>query len=282
MVESSNQYAEQIQREEHRRRKNRIGPLRLLTAQARRLPDFVIIGAQKCGTTALYNYVAEHPDVAPSLTKEIHFFDNHFHRGERWYKAHFPTRRFGSHRMCGEASPAYLLHPTAPRRMAECLPEARLIVLVRNPSDRAYSHFQHNVRKGRESLGFEESFEIELERLASGITPMLDDEAYFQHYHQYSYLLRGCYAAQLARWFKHFHHDRVLILECRDLLMEPATTFRTTLEFLGLSPFEPDYKIHHHYGYSKIDPSLRTRLVEFFKPHNERLYELVGQDFGWD
>ena len=281
MVEAREQYAQQIRRTEARRRKNRIGPLRLLTARARRLPDFVIIGVQKCGTTALYNYVEEHPDVAPALTKEIHFFDHHFHRGERWYRAHFPTRRFDSRALCGEASPAYLLHPAAPRRMVECLPDAKLIVLLRDPADRAYSHFQHNVRKGREGLAFDDAVEIESERLEAGVASVLNDEDYFQRYHQHSYLLRGFYALQLDRWFEHFDREQILVLECRDLLTEPATTFRATLEFLGLPPFDPEYKIHHRYGYSKIDPALRERLVAFFEPHNERLYELVGRDFGW-
>ena len=275
--------AGQVERERARPRRNRIGPLRFLSGHLRRLPDFIIIGVQKCGTTALYKYLEEHPDVLPALTKEIHFFDNNYHRRLTWYRAHFPASRFGAARgLTGEASPSYFLHPLAPARVSVSTPAARLVVVLRNPADRAYSHYQHNVRKGRERMTFEQAIEVEEKRLDGKIEQLLESVNYFVNYHQFSYLLRGIYAAQLQRWYACFAPERILVLDNRDLLTDPSPTFRRALEFLSLSVWEPEYRIHHHYGYSGIESSTRERLAAFFRPHNERLYELMGHDFGWD
>src|SRR5436189_26280 len=120
----------------------------------RPLPDFLILGAQKAGTTALYAYLRWHPQVTGPSFKEVSFFDRHYARGERWYRAHLPVRRRA---VVGEASPSYLFHPLAPERVARMLPEARLIALLRNPVDRAFSHYQHEVALGREQLSFEDA-----------------------------------------------------------------------------------------------------------------------------
>ncbi len=274
-------YAEQVELERQRPRRNRIGPLRLLSGPARRLPDFIIVGAQKCGTTALYAYLEQHPDVASALTKEIHFFDNNYHRGLSWYRAHFPPRMF-RRRTTGEASPSYLVHPLAPSRIRATVPDVRLIVLLRNPADRAYSHFHHNARKGRERRTFDEAVTREAERLRDNVDHVLGDVDYFVTHYQFSYLLRGIYASQLERWMKHFPPERLLILENRDLLEDPQPTFHRTLEFLGLRRWDPEYRIHHHYGYDAITPETRERLLGFFEPFNRQLYEMLGRDFGWE
>ena len=129
------------------------------------MPDFLIIGTQRGGTTSLYNYLLARPQIAAATRKEVHFFDNNFHRGIPWYRAHFPsliqgdmaeTIR-GQRFITGEASPYYLFHPHAPARAALVVPKAKLIVLLRNPVDRAYSHYCRMVKKGRETLSFEDA-----------------------------------------------------------------------------------------------------------------------------
>jgi Sulfotransferase domain len=132
------------------------------TARARSLPGFLIIGAQKAGTTALYAYLRWHPAVLGPSWKEVSFFDRHYSRGEAWYRGQFPNalrlqlveRRSGARPIVGEASPSYLFHPLAPERVAALLPGARLVALVRNPVERAFSHYQHEVALGREPLSF--------------------------------------------------------------------------------------------------------------------------------
>jgi hypothetical protein len=145
-----------------------------LTRGMRLLPDFIIIGGQRCGTTSLFNYLTQHPDVFPSCPKEVHYFSIHYHKGVNWYRSHFPLvmqksyverghdRRF----VAGEATPYYIAHPHAPQRIAETVPEAKLIVLLRNPVDRAYSHYHYEVKNGLETLSFAEAIDREDERLA--------------------------------------------------------------------------------------------------------------------
>ena len=133
--------------------------LRQATARWRPLPDFLVIGAQKAGTTALYAYLRWHPGITGPSWKEVSFFDRHWWRGEAWYRGQFPLR--GRGRLVGEASPSYLFHPLAPERVHSLVPGARLVALVRDPVARAYSHYQHEVALGREPLGFEDALAAE-------------------------------------------------------------------------------------------------------------------------
>src|SRR6266480_7948081 len=135
------------------------------TASLRPLPDFLILGAQKAGTTALYAYLRQHPEITGPSWKEVSFFDRHYARGEAWYRGNFPNSLRARGKLVGEASPSYLFHPLAPERVAGLVPEAKLIALVRNPVDRAYSHYQHEVALGREPLSFEDAVAAEYERL---------------------------------------------------------------------------------------------------------------------
>ena len=145
------------------------------TTRLRGLPDFLIIGAQRCGTTSLYRYLCAHPSVQPAvLNKGIHYFDTNHEQGTAWYRSHFPSepykaylrRRRGVERvLTGEGSPYYFFHPLAPGWIAEELPEARFVVMLRDPVGRAYSQYQHEVARGFEALAFEEALEEEEERL---------------------------------------------------------------------------------------------------------------------
>src|SRR5581483_11863989 len=149
------------------------GIIRQLTADFRVLPDFLVIGGQKCGTTALYNYIIEHPDIYLAVRKQMHYFDNRYEKGDRWYRSGFPTvaekfyvknilrKRF----ITCEATPNYIFHPQAARRVARLLPHAKFILVLRDPVDRAYSHYNHEIRKGTEMLSFEEAIAKEKERL---------------------------------------------------------------------------------------------------------------------
>jgi hypothetical protein len=135
------------------------------TSPFRPLPDFLLLGAQKAGTTALYEYLRRHPQITGPSWKEVSFFDRHWARGESWYRGNFPNLARTRGKLVGEASPSYVLHPLAPQRVQELVPDARLIVLVRNPVDRAFSQYNHEVALGREPLPFEEALDAEDERL---------------------------------------------------------------------------------------------------------------------
>jgi len=266
---------------------------RSLTAGLRTLPDYLVLGAQKAGTTSLHRYLEQHPGVAPSAVKEIHYFSLEWSRGERWYRSHFPTalRRARSRRLqgrdllSGEASPYYLFHPLAPRRARQTVPDARLIVLLRNPVERARSHYHHNVRWGVEELPtLAEAVEREPERLAGERERLLADERYQSFHHRHhSYLARGVYVEQLRAWLEHFPSGQILVLESGEFLRDTPAVFRQVLEFLGLPPWEPgEYGLHNQGSAPPLEPALRQRLAAWFAPHNRALYELLGRDLGWE
>jgi lipopolysaccharide transport system ATP-binding protein len=159
----------------------------------------VIIGEKKCGTTSLYHLLTRHPHVEPAALKEPHYFVEHFDDGIEWYRRCFPppTWKGGRRSITGEATPKYLSHPIVPERMAEVVPQARLIALLRNPVDRAYSDYQQMVRKGLEPRTFEEAVEAqkkslpfvkEDETLEHEERASLDDDALYNEY-----LSRGTY-----------------------------------------------------------------------------------------
>ena len=117
----------------------------------RMLPDFVIIGAQKSGTSSLYDFVVQHPAILPAAKKELHYFSLGYKKGEYWYRLRFPIRA-SQKLLSGEASPIYLFYPMVPGRMKKLLPDVKLIVILRNPVDRAYSHYHDTKRKKRETV----------------------------------------------------------------------------------------------------------------------------------
>jgi len=258
------------------------------------LPNFYIIGAAKCGTSSLYEYLIYHPEVQPAVTKEVHFFDHYFERGLNWYKVCFPLKlhkffvqNLGKKKfITGEASPRYIDHPNSPKRIKEITPKAKFIVLLRNPIDRAYSHYNMNVRQGIETLSFEEAIEQQTKRTKDEFKKMEEDENYYSKpYFSYSYIERGIYIKKLEHWMKYFSKEQFLVLKSEDMLKKPNETYQQILKFLNLSPWVlKEYKHYRVSSYKKplINPATRQQLRDFFKPHNEKLSEFLGKNFEWD
>jgi hypothetical protein len=248
------------------------------------LPDFVIIGGKKCGTTFLYHLLGQHPLVQPASSKELHFFDALFGEGVEWYRECFPAPKWenGRKTITGEASP-YIAHRFAPERMAQVVPEARLIALLRNPVDRAYSDYQMRTRKGRELLTFEEAIGVAEQ------TPLPGEESE-AHARlgdaRRGYLSRGVYVDRLLRWTEHFDKEQMLVLKSEDLFENPQQTLKRVLTFLDLPEWNPEVsglerKRNAGEYEEEMDPATRRRLQEYFEPHNQRLYDFLGTDFGW-
>ena len=197
--------------------------VRRATSPLRALPDFLIIGAQRAGSSSLFAYVCAHPSVAEPTHKEIHFFDNNWFRGLDWYRRYFPLRARMGGRITGEASPYYLFHPAAAGRVAETLPDVRLIAVLRDPVERAYSAYQLARRQGHETLEFEEALAREVERLAGEEERILADPRYASVAHRrFSYRTRGLYAEQLERWYERFPREQLLVVRSEDLFAEPG------------------------------------------------------------
>ncbi|MGH3012701.1 MAG: sulfotransferase domain-containing protein [Gaiellaceae bacterium] len=269
----------------------------LATKRARVLPSFLIIGAQRAGTTSLLATLRKHPDiVGPShseefvlLGKEVHFFDKRYHDGINWYRSFFPlaarrelARRRGRDLVAGESTPYYLFHPDVPARVAATIPDVRLIALLRNPVDRAYSHYQHRVRAGREKLSFGAALEAEDTRLAGSDELIEVDRNYTRHHHHRAYFRRGLYAEQLERWFDHFPRKRLLIVRAEDYFSGPAEIHEEVLEFLGVRPWQFQKAAHkNNASYPPIEPAVRAKLEARYAAPNARLERLLGRDFGW-
>jgi len=270
--------------------------------RGRLLPDFIIIGAAKSGTTSLYGALADHPYVVPCTTsdphfrntKEVHFFSSGFQRGEDWYRSHFPLesarRAFeaehGRPFLTGEASPSYISSYWAPGRIRQVLPNVKLLAVLRNPVDRAYSQFQMSRRQGIEPLeSFEEATAAEEERLRPEVARLSADPHYNSpDFGRWSYLARSRYAEQFERWLEHFPREQFLVFKAEDLLADPAATLDAVHDFLGLPArrHEKPTRLHTGGDYAPMAPDVRARLVEYFRPHNERLYDLIGIDFAWE
>jgi len=269
--------------------------------RGRVLPDFVVIGAAKSGTTSLYGALANHPFVVPCTTtdphfqntKEVHFFSSGSQRGQDWYRSHFPLesarREFeaehGRPFLTGEASPSYISSYWAPGRIRKLLPDVRLLAVLRNPVDRAYSQFQMSRRQGLEPLErFEEATAAEEERLRPEVARLSVDPRYNSpDFGRWSYLARSRYAEQLERWLELFPREQFLFLKAEDLFADPGTALAATYDYLGLPQHRPDGASRLNSAqYGAIQPDLRAEYTEYFRPHNERLYELVGIDFGWE
>jgi hypothetical protein len=252
------------------------------TARMRPLPDFLILGAQKAGTTALYEYLRRHPGITGPRWKEVSYFDRHYRRGPAWYRGNFPVR-LSRGRIVGEASPSYLFHPLAPARAAALVPSVRLIAILRDPVERAYSHYQHEVAFGREPLSFEEAIDREAARMEGELERLLADPGYFSHaWWNFTYLARGLYAEQLERWQAVFPSEQLLVLANEELSTEPAVTYARVLEFLGAEPYGLEaYPRVFDRDYPELRPETRERLRSHFAEPNRRLYELLGRNLGW-
>jgi hypothetical protein len=258
-----------------------------MTSGLRAWPDFIILGAQKAGTTSLYRYLTLHPRVASAHVKEVHYFDLNHGRGPGWYRSNFPYRsalgQGPTRRLTGEASPYYLFHPRCAMRIRAALPEVALIALLRDPVARALSHYNHNLRNKRDTRSFAQALEEEDGLLDGELRRMQAEPGYesfaVQHY---SYKARGRYAEQLERYVETFGRDRLLVLRSEDLFADPQRAFDLTLAHLGLAPMQlVEFEQRNRGRYRRdVDPAL-AGLRDYFAPHNERLAQLLGQDPLW-
>jgi len=261
---------------------------RLLTAGARVLPDYVVFGAMRCGTSSLYLSLTDHHQVLPAFRKQVRFFDLHFGRGLRWYRAYFPlhvtARRVAAtagRAVTGEASPEYIFHPLAPARVAATLPDVRLIALLRDPVERAWSHYRHEVRIGREHLSFAEALDAEPGRLEDELERMSRAGYRGRAWQDFAYVGQGVYADHLARWFAHFPREQIMIVRAEEMFERPEETLAAITAFIGVEAWRPQYTMTNAGPRGSLDPAIRERLRAVFAAHNRRLGEMLGRDMRW-
>ncbi len=247
------------------------------TATLRPIPSFSIIGGIRCGTTSLINYLDTHPSIAIPSIDELHYYDRHFHRGENWYRSFFPIDPPSRSRVAGGSTPSYLMHTEAPGRMASAQPEMKLILLLRNPVDRAISHFNLRKGKGDEKLAklsealADEPNRLEHADLRAGKGNRLD-----------CYFHQGSYVVGLRRWFEHFDRSSFHIISSEELYRDTGRAFAGVLDFLGVESHTPaGFPVHNAAAKTSVDPAIKQELAERYQPLNEELYELIGTDLGW-
>jgi hypothetical protein len=263
-----------------------------LTARSRMLPTFLISGAQRCGTTSMYKTLTEHPQVLPAvLHKGVHYFDTNFDRGLDWYRAHFPTETAARKRadtagdrvITGESSPYYMFHPLAGRRIAATLPDARMIILLRDPVERAYSAFTHESARGHDDQPFATALELEETRLAGEEERIIADPSYVSFDHQHhAYVRRGRYVDQLERLEREIGRDRMLVIDSGDLFEAPEPVFDRVCDFLGLEAWQPArFEQHNARPRSSMDDDLRRTLAKGYEEDDERLGVWLGRTPSW-
>ncbi|MEA2550654.1 MAG: hypothetical protein QOE25_423 [Actinomycetota bacterium] len=239
------------------------------------LPGFLLIGVPRGGTTTCFRQLIRHPQVGPPLRKEIRFFDTQWDRGDRFYRRCFPTTRqmqaYGW-RLTGEATPRYLEHPDAPGRAAALVPEARIVVLLRDPVIRAWSHYQMYVRSSREQRSFADAVRDEI---AEPMDPRGSRGR--------SYLGAGNYAPQLRRWFAAFPRENFLILLSEEYFADGAAAQGRIHEHLGLEPFVvPSVRLNSSGGGGDgLDPDVDQMLRNHFAPGIRETAELLGVAIPW-
>lgn len=263
------------------------------TASMRVLPDYLVIGGQRCGTTSLQQVLMQHPTIASArLMKGVHFFDTGYGHGLDWYRTHFPTRAYASFverrrespLIVGEASPYYIFHPLSLERILHDLPGVKLIALLRDPVERAISHHKHEVRRGNETLPLAAALDAEEERLAGEVERVIRERPVYNStaLQTYSYMARGRYAVQVRKLYSLFNPSQVLILQSERFFDKPEGEYRRVLEFLEAPSWTPPtFPKANATLDTSVDPSLRQRLVDTFASSNDELFEVIGERFDW-
>jgi hypothetical protein len=256
---------------------------RMGTRRLRHLPTAVIVGAQKAGTTQLFSYLVTHPRVMAGAKKEIDYFSRNPDKSIEWYRSRFPLRAHVAWRQAQvlEASPSYMPIPRALRQMQSVLPEARVIVILRDPVSRAFSHYQHRKTRHLESRTFEEAVADELR--ANEFLPARGVALRPEARDMWEYVARGYYALQLELIFHLYPRDRVMVVDSADLFADTNTTCQQVFEFLGVEPFDVQPSKVYNRGYyrEKIDPRVAERLRAHYGPYNMMLQSMLGRQFSW-
>ena len=265
------------------------------TASLRPGPDLLVIGSKRGGTTSLWRYLDGHPGVMATFPraqniKGTYFFDEGWAKGVDWYRSHFPTTarrdalraRLGYEPVALDASPYYLFHPLAPARAAQVVPDALIVAVLRDPVERAFSHWKER-RNHTEDLGFAEALAAEADRTRGEEDRMVADPGYvsFAHRHQ-TYVAQGRYAPMLERWFEAFGRDRMVVAAAEEMYADPQSFCDQLFGRLGL----PDHNLGEPEPYNAepsadMDPAIREELRQRLAPDITAVEALLGRPMPW-
>jgi hypothetical protein len=262
---------------------------RRLTAKNRTLPNCIIVGAQKAGTSSLFHFLSQHHQVHAALQKEVHFFsggyesnNDNYEKGELWYRSHFSlSKDLNAGDISLEATPMYLFHSLVPGRIRALIPKCKIIILLRDPVERAISHYFHVARHGFETLPIEQAMQAEQDRLKNAIAVSnYADPAY----RLYSYQSRGLYLEQIKRFQSLFPADQLLILSSEELITAPKHVLQQVFAFIGVDPEQEINNLQSQNqgnNKQKVSSEVYAQLSEFFYEPNQLLFKHLARDFNW-
>lgn len=247
-------------------------------------PDFLIIGAQKCGTTSLFYYLSQHPDLSLPEIKELQFFTFEYSKGWTWYENQFPRQSIFEKKITGEATPYYLFHPLVPKRVAQHLSKVKLIVMLRDPVERAYSHYYHEIRHHAVNTENASYALLQEDHLISDEEKALISgqiERSYSHQH-HSFLSRGLYAKQIERWLQYFPLSQMLFIKSEDFFNHPEIELVNVYQFLNIKKVLPkDLKAQNTNLYPGLTSEMRTKISSFFDEDRKHLIRILGDKFSW-
>ena len=259
-----------------------------LTGPIRSLPDFIIIGTARSGSTSLYYNICQHPCVLSAAYDELGYFDSNFHLGLNWYRSLFPTlfskwlvKRKKQFAITGEDTPFYIWSPLVANRILKILPNIKLIVLFRNPVDRAYSNYHLGIRAGSENLSFEDAIQSELDSLKN--SKIKSDDDVKKYTVPRSYIAKGFYADQLKIWLKLFKSKQLFITSTEDFESNANNTLNKIYDFLEIPQINlKNLEKHKVASYPPMKDETRKFLVDLYKIHNEELFRMISKEFDWN
>jgi tetratricopeptide (TPR) repeat protein len=241
-------------------------------------PDFIIAGAAKCGTSSIYHYLSRHPQVLLSHKKELDFYWQHFKRGVDWYLAHFPTITDRPDWLTGEATPNYLRFPQVAQRIKDTFPQTKIIILLRNPVDRAISWHYHKLNTGLTKLDLATAIATEIDRLATVPEAEITNTGYYDP----DNIMSSLYIYKVKPWIEILGREQFLFLKSEDFYLKPRENMEQVFKFLALPSCPQDHYPKVNAGsYQDVDPNIRKTLVEYFAPYNQQLEKYLGIEFGW-
>ncbi len=239
---------------------------------------FIIIGAERAGTTSLYNYIMSHTELQKGKNKETEFFDREFKRGTAWYNDQFPLQS-----ATGEATPSYYYSPLAADRIKKYLPDVQLIMVMRNPIELTQSKYWQQWKRGDEYIPeFNMAIQVEKCRIRGEYKKILHDED-GTLFRRFAYLERGKYSKYLRHWLELFPKNQILFLQFEKLFQTPDEHMKQVFEHIGLEyqarPYYP--QLNSSGGYSEMSPKTRERLQKYFERWNQELYQITEVNYDW-
>ena len=256
-----------------------------ITSPYRMLPDFIVIGVKRCGTTSLYEQLPEHPDIMNSTQDNVGYFNNNFQLGINYYRSFFPTswKTKNGKIKTFEVTSSYIQKSKTAKNLFKTLPEIKLILMVRNPIDRAYSEFNLDVKEEEQEKTFEELINEEITRIEKEDESILSKNYVdkfspkFRHY-----LRKGMYYEQLQPWLELFKKNQILIISAEEFENETQEIYNKIFHYIGVSKYQIKNTQKARKGnYSKMNDHTRELLSKYFKPHNEKFFELIGRRYDW-